>query len=78
MECLPAFGLMAIYMIVGATVSLGIFAFWLWMLVDCIKNEPSEGNDKIIWVLVIVLLHGLGALIYLLARRPTRIQMFGR
>lgn len=58
----------------------GILAslFWLWVLVDCLINEPSEGNDKIIWVLVIILTHGLGALIYFFARRPQRQQQFGR
>lgn len=61
-----------------AIAGLGLLAFWIWMLVDCIQNEPSEGNDKVIWVLVIVLVHWIGALIYLLARRPQRIQMYGK
>lgn len=52
--------------------------FWIWMLVDCLMNEPSEGNDKVIWVLVIVFTHALGALIYLLARRPQRKAKYGR
>ena len=63
----------------------GIFALgiggtilWIWMLIDCATNEPSEGNEKIIWILVIVLTHWIGALIYLLARRPQRIQRYGK
>ncbi len=51
---------------------------WIWMLIDCLVNEPSEGNDKVIWVLVIIFLGWLGALIYLLARRPTRKTKYGR
>ena len=31
------------------------FVLWIWMLVDCASHEPSEGNDKLIWVLIIVL-----------------------
>ncbi len=58
--------------------SLASFAFWIWMLVDCVTNEPSEGNDKIIWLLVIVFLHFLGALLYLLVRRPQRKRDLGR
>lgn len=27
--------------------------FWIWMLIDCATKEPSEGNDKIIWILVV-------------------------
>ena len=61
-------------------VVLGIVGtvFWIWMLIDCATNEPSEGNEKIIWILVIVFTHWIGALIYLLARRPQRIQQQGR
>ena len=51
---------------------IATLAFWLWMLIDCLKYEPSEGNDKIIWVLVIVFLHGLGALVYFVVRRQPR------
>ena len=47
------------------------------MLVDCLKNEPSEGNDKVIWTIVILLLNFLGALLYFLVRRPERIARFG-
>lgn len=47
-------------------------AFWIWMLVDCLKNEEPEGNDKIIWVLVIILTNWIGALIYFFVRRPER------
>jgi hypothetical protein len=55
-----------------------LFVIWIWLLIDCLRNEPSEGNDKIVWVLVIVLLNGLGALIYLIVRRPERMRRFGR
>ena len=50
---------------------------WIWMLVDCLMNEPSEGNDKVIWVLVIIFAGWIGALIYLLARRPQRKAKYG-
>jgi len=52
-------------------------AFCIWMLVDCVQNEPSEGNDKIVWLLVILLLQGLGALIYFFVRRPARMRELG-
>lgn len=51
---------------------------WILALVDCLKNEPSEGSDKIVWVLVIALTHWIGALIYLIVRRPKRIREFGK
>jgi hypothetical protein len=50
-------------------IGLLLFAFWLWMLVDCIQRGPSGGNEKIIWVLVIVLLGPIGAAVYFLVQR---------
>ena len=51
--------------------------FWVWMLIECITKEPSEGNDKLIWALVIILLHLFGAALYFFVRRPTRIEDHG-
>ena len=39
-------------------------AFWVWMLVDCIETTPSEENQKLIWVLVVIFANWVGALIY--------------
>ena len=58
-------------------VGLALFAFWIWMLVDCAAKEPSQGNDKIIWILIIIFAHWIGALIYFLVRRPERKKLFG-
>ena len=52
--------------------------FWIWMLVDCATKEPGEGNDKIIWILVLIFTHFLGALIYYFVRRPERIRLHGK
>ena len=52
--------------------------FWVWMLVDCLMNESSEGNDKIIWAVVILATHLLGAALYYFVRRPVRIEDLGR
>ncbi|PTX97646.1 hypothetical protein DB346_20345 [Verrucomicrobia bacterium LW23] len=51
----------------------------VWMLIDCITNEPAEGNDKIVWTILIILLQGgIGALLYYFVRRPQRIRQFGK
>ena len=54
----------------------GIFAlaatvFWIVMLVDAIRRDFSDSTAKIIWVLVIVFTHLLGALIYYFVGRPS-------
>ncbi|CAA6694236.1 MULTISPECIES: PLD nuclease N-terminal domain-containing protein [unclassified Lentimonas] len=53
-------------------------AFWIWMLIDCLQNETSEGNDKLTWMLVIVLTNWIGALIYFFVRRPERKRLLKR
>ena len=52
--------------------------FWIWMLIDCATNESSEGNDKLVWVLIIALTHLLGALLYYFIRRPQRMILTGK
>ncbi|MEQ8763473.1 MAG: PLD nuclease N-terminal domain-containing protein [Planctomycetota bacterium] len=66
--------------LVGMIFLIGILGtfFWVWMLVDCATREPAEGNDKIVWILVIVFTHLLGALIYFFVRRPERKSQLGR
>ena len=59
-------------------IGLGGFVLWLWALIDCLNNEPSGGNDKLIWVIVILFAQFFGALIYLIIRRPRRIEQLGR
>ena len=61
-----------------ALFGIGGTILWLWMLIDCLKNEAGEGNTKIVWTIVIVLTHWVGALIYLLARRQERIRELGK
>jgi hypothetical protein len=51
--------------------------FWAWMIVDCAQNEPNQGNDKIVWILIIIFTNWIGALIYYFVRRPERIARFG-
>jgi hypothetical protein len=54
---------------VGSVFGLLFLAFWVWMLIDCIRNKRLSDNERIVWTLVIVFTHALGALIYLLAGR---------
>jgi nitrate reductase gamma subunit len=51
---------------------IGAFGFWIWMIIDCATNEPSTGNDKVVWILIILFTHIIGALIYYFARRRQR------
>jgi hypothetical protein len=45
-------------------IGLLYFVFWLWMLIDCLKNPRIQGTEKLVWVLVILFVHVLGPLLY--------------
>ena len=62
-----------------AAFSLGVLGtvFWIWMLVDCATKETSQGNEKLIWILIILFTHFLGAAIYFFVRRPKRMSELG-
>jgi len=59
---------------IGPTELIIIFLliiFWIWMLVDCLRRRDDEfpkggDNAKLIWTLVIIFTHFIGALIYLI------------
>jgi Phospholipase_D-nuclease N-terminal len=53
-------------------IALAIFAFWIWMLISAIQNKGLTEGEKIAWVLVIALLHILGALLYFFIGHPKR------
>jgi len=59
-------------------IGLATTVFWIWMLVDCLTKESSEGNDKLVWAAVIFFLHLLGAVLYYFVRRPKRIEELGQ
>ena len=44
--------------------------FWVWMLVHAITNQGLSDLEKLIWVIVMIFTHFLGALIYFFVGRP--------
>jgi len=60
------------------SIVISLTVIWIWVLIDCIKNESTEGNERIVWVVVIAVTHWIGALIYLIARRPQRKALLGQ
>ncbi|MBB5137740.1 hypothetical protein HNP84_007492 [Thermocatellispora tengchongensis] len=51
---------------------LALLAFWLYCLFDVITTPDEETRNlpKILWVLVVVLLVGVGGVLWLLLGRP--------
>lgn len=57
------------FVMFGLAVSLLIL--WVLMLIDCIQRDFSKPDDKIVWILVVVLTGWIGALIYyFMVKRP--------
>ena len=57
-------GFFLIFMLIALLASI----FWIWMLIDCLTSSlPS--TEKLIWALVIIFLHMLGALLYFFIAR---------
>ena len=52
--------------LVGLAIVLSIF--WIWMLIDAITSNMA-GTQKLIWVLVILFTHIIGAAIYFFVAR---------
>jgi len=70
-------GLGEVFFLLIALIGLAASVFWVWMIIDCATKEPAEGNDKLVWILIIVFTHWVGSLIYYFIRRPQRIAQFG-
>lgn len=52
---------------------LAATAFWIWAIVDVVKvpdDSMFRAGNKLIWILVVVLTHVIGAIIYFLVGRP--------
>jgi hypothetical protein len=51
---------------------IGIFVFWIWMLVSAVQNKGLTEGEKIAWVLILVFVHVLGAILYFFIGHPKR------
>ena len=69
----PTGFMVGIVLVYGFFIVLGLasFVFWVVEIIDAARRQWPDPNSKIIWLLVVVLLHGLGALIYYFAGKPS-------
>lgn len=70
METIAAIiGGMFVVVILGILIALVLGVFWLWMLVDCIKNNKIAGTEKAVWILIVLLCNWVGGIVYYFAIR---------
>lgn len=71
-----AFGLVVVLLLLPLTIAaivVGAFLFWVWMLIDAIRNERISGWARVGWAALIWCTHWIGALFYFfLGRRNNR------
>lgn len=68
----------ALMIVAGAGVAVAGLLFWVVVLADCLLNETREGNERIVWTLVIIFTLVIGAALYYFLRRPRRLSETGR
>ena len=71
---LPELLVILLVLIIG----IGGTIFWIVMIIDCATKEADTGNNKIVWIIILVMTHFIGSLIYFFVRRPQRYAELGR
>jgi hypothetical protein len=54
-------------------ITVAAFVFWLWALIDILKNEFT-GSNKLIWLLAVVSIPFLGMVLYWFIGREQKIR----
>jgi Phospholipase_D-nuclease N-terminal len=70
------FLLSSINFVVSGVFGLAFTAFWFWMLLEAATKEPREGNERLVWIIIIAFVPYMGAIAYYLVRRPVRIRTY--
>lgn len=47
--------------------------FWIWMIVECATKDKDP--DRLVWTIIIVFTHIIGAALYFFIRRPVRLKL---
>lgn len=69
-----SFFITVLLIVSGGLLVLGLFAFWLWMLIHALRNPGLTDGERVAWTVVICLTHLLGALLYLFLGRSKAKQ----
>ena len=60
-----AFGLLILLLLIP-------FAFWVWMLIDCVMSPTLQDLEKVLWFCLMVFLPLIGSVVYFLGGRGSR------
>lgn len=51
-----------------------LFAVWIWTLVDIIQAEFKDTNEKLLWIILVILLPFLGTILYFAIGGKNRVS----
>jgi hypothetical protein len=50
-----------------------LFVFWILMIVDCATRNFKSDIEKVVWILILIFVHILGAVLYyFIVKKPNR------
>lgn len=61
------------FLLMMSLIMLAAFAFWIWALVDILRNEFT-GSNKIIWLLAVIMVPMIGMILYWFIGREQKIR----
>jgi hypothetical protein len=62
------------FLLIISLLMLAAFAFWIWALVDILKNEFT-GSNKLIWLLAVIMVPLIGMILYWFIGREQKIRI---
>lgn len=65
------FSFFVVFWCIMAVIGLVSTVFWVIAIVDVAKRQFKDDNTKLLWVLVVVLGHLIGGIVYYIVGRPT-------
>jgi len=60
-------------LLIGIFIILCICFLWVIALVDILRSE-FQGNDKVVWVIIVIFFPFLGSILYFLIGRSKKIR----
>uniref|UniRef100_A0A7C3ELS0 Cardiolipin synthase N-terminal domain-containing protein n=1 Tax=candidate division WOR-3 bacterium TaxID=2052148 RepID=A0A7C3ELS0_UNCW3 len=61
----------------GWLISISLFVFWGWTLIDILTKETDEKGQRVLWAIAVLLTYVIGAVLYHVVRRTERIKTLG-
>ena len=66
--------MIALMLLFMAGLALAGVGVWFWSLIDVLNGEFEKDNDRIVWVIILLLLPFPGFLLYLMIGKKNRIN----